>query len=112
MIKINELRFGNWLEMYNPMSGEFTKHQYNVSDNYLDIEAYCYPIRLTIGLLQNLGFVTPEYMQDTVFFKDSIMIDLHNGVFKLRDFPTIIPSVHELQNLYFAIHYKELPINF
>ena len=36
MIKINELRFGNWLEMYNPMSGEFTKHQYNVSDNYLD----------------------------------------------------------------------------
>lgn len=112
MIKIKELRTGNWLELFNPMSGEFSKHQYDVTDNYLDIEAYYYPIRITKHILNNCGFFTPENMQDTVFFKDNIMLDFHNGVFKLRDFKTIIVSVHELQNLYFAIHYKELLIKF
>ena len=112
MIKLKELRFGNWVEWWNPMSAEFTKHQYHHTDSYLDIEAYCYPIKLTKEILNNCGFITPENMRDTVFFKDNIMLDLHKGLFKLRDFGTIISSVHEIQNLYFAINYKELNIKF
>ena len=34
MINIKELRFGNWVDWFNPMSNEFTKHQYHHSDNY------------------------------------------------------------------------------
>jgi len=111
MINIKELRFGNWVDWFNPMSNEFTKHQYHHSDNYLDIEAYCYPIKLTKDILITSGFYTPTNMQDTVFFRDKVMLDFHNGCFVWRDFNVIVSSVHELQNIYFVVNYKELKFN-
>ena len=111
MIKINELRVGNWIDLVNPMSDEPNFHQYDVTDDYINIEAYGEPIRINRIFLVNIGFVTPVKMCDTVFFKDKIMLDFHNGVYKLRDFGTVISSAHELQNIYYAINYRELEIN-
>lgn len=110
MIAANELRIGSTILINNK---EKEPYYHNVSAH--DIEEIsecgndCYPIQLTPEILDKCGFETPDEYRETVKYKDRVIIDLHMGKYLLRDNHYIeLKSLHQLQNLYFALTGAEL----
>lgn len=110
MLRAEELRIGNWL-LVQP-SDESTPTEYKKIDD-LDITriytlddkdfAY-YPIPITKKLLTKIGFIGgPNYI-----LGDFIVVYILPG--KIHYQGTIVSHLHHLQNLYYSLRGKELPI--
>lgn len=118
-ISINELRVGNYVSISNNIvifdSGDFADAYYNhngISD-YMD---YIKPIQLTEDWLVKFGFEKPKfcgfYQSDYIVeLNDRFVINDRKDGFFYVDAPNLcIESVHQLQNLYFALTGEELTI--
>lgn len=106
MIKINEVRIGNWFS-YNGADEEMqidaNDFQYVINGHITDIE----PIPLTEEWLVKLGFEKILWDDFTFFRNKGLDIEIHNGGFYAN---RKIENVHTLQNLYFALTGEELTI--
>src|SRR5258708_3879574 len=70
------------------------------------------PIELTPDWMDKFNFKTPDNYQPTVLYREGLMIDLHIGKYRLRDYPrTPLDHVHQLQGLFFYLTGEELTIN-
>lgn len=122
MIKANELRIGNWVEVDDKPalvtqifdSGITCNH----NDDITNGEAFKHitPIPLTPEILEKAGFengcpYSKEYghtaPKEAFFFEnDYYPNEMSNG----RSIGTEIKYMHQLQNLYFALTGEELPL--
>jgi hypothetical protein len=124
-MKAEELRIGNWYQWY--AEGKYYEYQVIQSDfsndcNFLNFE----PIPLTEEWLVKFGFkkkycshfdsffiginpVTKDWMFDIVWIKSMINYSYQGFPF-YRNGHFRIESVHQLQNLYFALTGTELTI--
>ena len=110
MILANELRIGNFINFKNNLQeGQDNRIK---SCDFVVIERSpnsVLPIPLTEKWLLDFGFV--QYSDEWVkgYKKDRILIgedfDFYNGIFTQP-----IESVHQLQNIYFALTGKELEL--
>lgn len=112
-MKVAELRSGNWITFLDYPIKVGPKEIVGLSQ----IEAggihsdEMEPIPLTPEILEMAGFEVPDGYNDTVLYKDGIMIDFHLGEYKLRENNRIkLKYLHQLQNLYFALTGEELEI--
>jgi hypothetical protein len=115
-MKANELRIGNYVNVpgiYRDISEvlEICEDRVNLSGLKLKFHAF-YPIPLTEEWLVRFGFDSNHY-QDR-YENDSIHIECN----KTRGFTELwiermphIKSIHQLQNLYFALTGEELKLN-
>lgn len=124
-IKASELRIGNWVNsklvfhfpervVYRPT--RILAYHFQVND-----EDCFHPIPLTPEILYKCGFVG---VQGTLFLKDSFQIFFFENQISVSYFSPDIPahklqvyygpnySLHQLQNLYFALTGEELDIKF
>jgi hypothetical protein len=120
MIEIKELRIGNWLS-FLPFTKVNRKDTVKIDSELLTAilrndEKFYDPIPLTPEILEKAGFKNPE--------KDLYLIDLNadgkhftllknlNGFVVLsHEITYVLKSVHQLQNLIFALTGNELEIN-
>jgi hypothetical protein len=122
MIQANELRIGNIVNTEHGI-GEVASIYRNAPLEFKigvvipPLKRYEYRnpivagIELTDELLLAYGFETPEYYEDSVKYKDGVLIDFHMGEYTLRDNRLItLKYLHQLQNLYFALTNKELEV--
>jgi hypothetical protein len=126
MIQPNELRIGNYYSYDN----DEIKLDSSLLAMYLknDTDLYLYPIPLTEEWLLNFGFINVKNYQKYKLGQSSkswikssfdIKIDLEkfnnedyfSFCFKYGIVTLFICSVHELQNLYFALTNEELTLN-
>jgi hypothetical protein len=122
MIKANELRLGNYLELISNVNGESMIKQVDIDilrvmthgmkPNY-EIK----PIPLTEEWLLKLGYKFFDYKSHIKFavIIDNIVsydINFYKGEFIMphKNKPINIKHVHQLQNLYFALTGEELTI--
>ena len=116
MIQANELRIGNYVSYKNERWIKVGYHEIRYAVLYPD-NSY-YPIPLTPEILEKAGFVkTGRYAIGAggyiTYEKDRVVL-LHpkkGHPFVLAFHETQVQSVHQLQNLYFALTGEELPIN-
>lgn len=130
MIQANELRIGNWIQLRNirergkqvfPFKVE-VKDLVTLCKNIPYVKR-CEPILLTSEILEKAGFETDEICYWTEFSTPTgsvnyLSIGYYAGkVFKFLPTGQIdiqgneINSVHQLQNLYFALTGEELVID-
>lgn len=118
MIQANELRIGNWIYIDN---GEKPKYRYQITGH--DIEEIegdgtdCFRIPLTTEILERLGFANISRNEDGTYNFWSKELDASvdyedEHLFRYRVHERLrtknIMSVHELQNLHFALKGVEL----
>lgn len=125
MIEAKELRVGNWLTSKSFPKGPSQIRSIDSTivklGDYLEGYENLKPIPLTAGILIKFGFVL-QSQRKAIYIKGRLKLWLgHNGAIaylKNEDvdesyyIPNNPQSVHQLQNLYYAIHKEELPINF
>ena len=105
MIQANELRIGNWV--YSQMiDGPF-----QISNLTTDYDPLCKPIPLTEEILLKCGFSSPINGWYTSPNKTLEFGFNGEGKLILMDWFLEITSLHQLQNLYFALTNTELEIN-
>ena len=120
MIQANELRIGNWImdrggkmwqidcwEYADKVASKPIEVIYNGIKSqghpYTEEIPYLQPVQLTIQLLINSGF---KQIDKYTFVKKNIFIHHRKSGFKYGKL--IVTSMHQLQNLYFALTQKEL----
>jgi hypothetical protein len=121
MIQANELRVGNWIkdrggkmwqiDCWESHDKVASKPPYLGVLNeipmfghpYTEEIPYLQPVDLTIQLLINSGF---RQIDKYTFVKKNIFIHHRKSGFKYGKL--IVSSMHQLQNLYFALTQKEL----
>jgi len=118
-MKANELRIGNLIYVDSKLRYVFgtiyktIQHNYNTqnstySENY---ENECEPIPITEEWLLKFGFEVYEFdnKENQYRFKDRLIVIRDNN---FHDYGTSVKlkSVHQLQNLYFALTNEELTI--
>jgi hypothetical protein len=69
------------------------------------------PIPITEEWLVRFGFEHEETEYSNFQNKDGVRLFFHNGVWNYSSLNTVIKSVHQLQNLYFALTGEELTLN-
>lgn len=118
MIKVNELRIGNWVS-----NGEkiFTVDA-NVIYDTATLEYYpIEPIPLTPGILEKAGFkkesidyyFLPIDEHSKIYYNgNELVISLSENEFEAYHHFPPCEYFHQLQNLYFALTGKELNISF
>lgn len=109
MIQPAERRIGNWVYLtWEPF--KITPESYNYNDSLFD------PILLTEDILLKCGFVAHDMADLGIWcglrINDEITLSFDNGRIWIGQFETHTESVHQLQNLYFALTDTELEINF
>lgn len=137
MIQANELRIGNWVEIYD------APNIYKIENGFCQVEAmtihymqYKDDIKLcgipiTEDILLNCGFVREHYMYhlllnkaDDIILKKELRLDIDGDEWfadiveyydddEVGEYSINIAKVkhlHQLQNLYFALTQKELTI--
>lgn len=113
MIRLNEIRIGNWLKGANGENHRIDEEGMTTLIHHANLTlTHQTPILLTDKILTDAGFksVKPRDGVCGAYLKDGIRIERSNsGNYYFKGVPT---RVHELQNIYFAIHRKELTINF
>jgi hypothetical protein len=127
-MKANELRIGNWI--YDPLNktefqidvflgSEYCTNKCEFESQEFDAKIEdCQPIPLTEDWLLKFGFKNEN---DYYTFENIMISDIHKGTdwsFDLFDdylneysCLAIINYVHQLQNLYFALHGEELTLS-
>lgn len=126
MIKANELRVGNWLltdedEMLqvNEIKQDFNGYEYTITfitsdDMYHDsIISECNPIPLTEEILLKCGFVRLDSVAYVMPHIDRFIFDMpifEDGLFRYGVNHISIKSLHQIQNLYFALTGEELNV--
>jgi len=100
-MKANELRIGNWV--YD----EFKKKDIQTNGSFLFVPEILKPIALTDEWLFKFGFAFNEWNQVWYMSERYFKIDAIDGAYQFND-DLIIDSVHQLQNLYFALIGEEL----
>ena len=111
-MKANELRIGN----YYDNNGEVKKATPNTILEVWESERiWCKEIKLTEEWLINLSFEKLTGWDDMIYFNNNgihiyLCGNYINDWFEYEN-DIIIKSIHQLQNLYFAITGKELTIN-
>lgn len=127
MIQANELRIGNWVQMQDVPNGSEmpgsmfqwdSAHWWDVETSRLRV-SMLNPIPLTPEILEKCGFhkhnnawVLDDF-SETDYNKDFFTIwNIHDGNYHLNttNFPVELHSLHQLQNLYFALTGTELNI--
>ena len=114
MIKIEELRVGNWVYI------EGSRQQIDAIENATAPEKcevdytlikHVHPIPLTEELLtEKCGFRRNHY--GGLYLYGKFDFDLtKEGYFLVDDVGVYCKHLHQLQNLYFALTGKELPVN-
>lgn len=108
MIQANELRIGNWVNHVNEYPAQIRAYDFEHS-NFHKIN----PIPLTPEVLEKCGFVgVKSRVNDSIhkYRKGGIEIFLPEYGFCYYDGDcwTIVKSLHQLQNLYFALTGEEL----
>lgn len=130
-MKANELRIGNWVDYEKTThiitaidSGNYGRSRWikqsasepDYEHTFKEIE----PISLTPEILEKAGFhkhnnawVMPDFNENN-YTKDYFTIWDYDGTYNLNttQFPIELKSLHQLQNLYFALTGEELEINF
>ena len=117
MINANELRIGNYINVYD---GVGPKYMYQVTGYDIDeIDGDgtdCFPIPLTPEILEKCGF---EKQSEHIFISPNLSLRLWGfswtmqhyvmGVSHWIDISSVsIKHLHQLQNLYFALTNSEL----
>jgi hypothetical protein len=121
MVNVNELRMGNWVYALSPVTIKDEPKQIEI-DSFPFAQFYK-PILLTPEILEKCGFVkqpSSDNVVDLYFYGTNPI----NGDFLItlnwvreRQFPFYqnrtfeLKSLHQLQNLYFALTGDELEIN-
>ena len=103
MVKVREVRIGNYLE-YNGTISQISNSDFIDQEFAEDENEFCdIPIPLTEEWLLKFGFKWNgfEWEIENLFIKADFSMTL--GSFKVK-----LESVHQLQNLYFALTGKEL----
>lgn len=114
MIKANELRLGNWVDLFDSETGHnFVQATYSLlnAENFID------PIPLTPEILERCGFNfdevqmnIPGHDYEFVFDKDGLKYGYHGEDGFIRETRQPMLYLHQLQNLYFALTGEELEI--
>lgn len=124
MIKLNEVREGNWIKLDNAKVWRkiWDGKEYKVDiDVLLEIsshEDYYSPIELTSEILTKCGFDWSIYHQ--AFHKEGFELDMNECYpkgyalcrFKRNDEP-VVPNIlylHQLQNVYYSLTGSELEV--
>lgn len=124
-VQLNEIRIGNWVV------GNKAEFMQIYAESFNDIEQgwlVPFPVELTPEILEACGFKKHAEIK-TLFFLNEFRVDIKHGNVKLLrqchaagesqqhacGYPFIsdrisCTSVHQLQNLYFALTGSELPI--
>jgi hypothetical protein len=121
MVQIKELRLGNWVAIAEPSTEELSHNQIQRIDEHIfplileHPETY-FPIPITSDLVEKCGFEPTKetWMEHKAA---SLYVQENSGFwyFAVYD-PTLgaywkpMKSLHQLQNLYFALTGKELKI--
>ena len=121
----NELRIGNWYLMSGMGNNQF--EQFINWTQALDFEAYGQPIVLTSDILEKCGFKKNKNGEPCIEINDiashlELMVGVDNfhypsftqtpqGDEERTVYFNRINSLHQLQNLYFALTGEELTIN-
>jgi hypothetical protein len=121
-MKVNELRIGNWVnyeESPYQVWSEIRKNSVDLDDlknKHVNAAAYdeLQPIPLTEEWLLKFGFVSNPYQDRYEKGHLHIECDKTKGELMLwidkLPYAKLIKSVHELQNLYFALTGNELEV--
>lgn len=107
MIQVNELRVGNWVRL-----GEYSDVQVKVISE--DVPNDFSPIHLTPDILGKAGFRQARKPNEDYysFSPFAIKVAEDRNIFILSGGDSYnIKSLHQLQNLYFALTGQELIIN-
>jgi len=110
MINANELRIGNWIldPAYKlPMCLDVDNMEVLLGARHFnDLD----PIPLTPEVLEKCGFKNEEGWQTSWYFNNAVPINIHLGKIYYNDMSRFfeITSLHQLQNLYFALTGNEL----
>jgi hypothetical protein len=105
-MRAEELRIGNWIS-YEGSQYKLTREDFeDMDDKFFDIAK---PIVLTEELLLKLGI---NQYEDTNLFvlNDFIISSVTKLVYWVEDKALVLDSVHQLQNLYFALTGEELTL--
>lgn len=107
-MEAKELRIGNWVE------GSFGNYLQMTADDFMRIHVNGEdnPIPLTEEILLKAGFSKKVDLIWSIYTKDWIGLYKMDGTpyYEVDDTYTKIKSVHQLQNLYFALTGEELEI--
>lgn len=124
MIDVKELSIGNYV-LYKDNKAEISginlghifartfykeaKTQTSLENKSLSIEE-CYCIPITEELLLECGFEKHQGGNDTVYYNPLLELDAH---FRLKgvSYNVQVKSLHQLQNIYFALTGEELEVN-
>jgi hypothetical protein len=117
MINPRELRIGNWVNIIKSLYPEeigiqqltATGIMYSeVKDDESDL--ICDPIPITTEILEKCGFyrIDSELAGENLWFHSPIHIYVLNNKFQHDGYDREIKSLHQLQNLHFALTGEEL----
>lgn len=115
MVQSNELRIGNWLYVGNspePWKMQLDEDSMEVLMGARDYHNFS-PIPLSAEILEKAGFTCSDYKTRKKYSIGYFQISLYpNGdvIFIWSGKVVYIKSVHQLQNLYFALTGEELPV--
>ena len=108
----SELRLGNLIQdTESPKTGVVTRLEENIieCDGGFDASLYGYPIRLGLNSIQEFGFTFLKKKPGTQGVYSNGKMNLHvsnsGNIYRVNQ---LIPYVHTLQNLYFALVEEEL----
>ena len=110
MIQANELRIGNYVFPFDDKEQLFFDCVKVSPNDFKDTQNLA-PIPLTEEWLVKFGFDEISITNDNVrrwIIDGYIAVELEGNVFTFRNNRLILKSVHQLQNLYFALTGKEL----
>jgi len=114
----NELRIGNWVKTNTQIVGTNSPEFGKITQIYMDGFSVDYhypakwyePIPLTTEILEKSGFIIDEEMGVSRLFTDSFCFDYYDGCFWFKTSQIEIKYLHQLQNIIFALTFKELNI--
>ena len=117
-MKYNELRLDNWVRWDGPLHKEYGRiismSKEEVMFGCGDLATYgeLKPIRLTRKLLKQIGcqHIGKDFEGTDRFDLDDLSIEIRNKKFYEFQTGKYINSLHELQNVYYHMHNKELKI--
>ena len=105
-MEVKELRIGNLVNTGNFHLPRF-RGNYKVKEGWFKYASKFKPIPLTEEWLLKFGFEYHKH-QENMFFITGMQVWMCNDLFLCNKNGIILKSVHQLQNLYFALTNKEL----